>query len=45
MKNYSEEEKNLFNSLNRPIDNIDETLVSSIIDKLLDNKDLISIII
>ena len=39
MKDYTEEEKNLIKSLNRPIDNINETLVSSIVDKLLDNKD------
>ena len=39
MKKYTEEEKKLINSLNRPIDNVDETLVSSIVDKLLDNKD------
>lgn len=39
MKDYTEEEKNLINSLNRPINNIDEALVSSIVDKLLDNKD------
>ncbi len=38
MENYIEEEKNLINSLNRPIDNIDEALVSSIVNKLLDNK-------
>lgn len=36
---YTEEEKNLINSLNRPIDNINENLVKSIVDKLLDNKD------
>ena len=39
MKDYTEKEKNLINSLNRPIDNIDEALVNSIVDKLLDNKD------
>ena len=39
MKAYTEEEKNLIKSLNRPIDNINETLVSSIVGKLLDNKD------
>lgn len=39
MKDYTEEEKILINSLNRPIDNIDDTLVSSIVDKLLNNKD------
>ena len=39
MKAYTEEEKNLIKSLNRPIENINETLVSSIVDKLLDNKD------
>ena len=39
MKDYTEEEKNLIKSLNKPIDNINETLVSSIVDKLLDNKD------
>lgn len=38
MKDYTEEENNLMNSLNRPIDNIDESLVNSIVDKLLDNK-------
>lgn len=36
---YTEEEKNLINSLNRPIDNINENLVKSIVDKLLENKD------
>lgn len=35
---YTEEEKNLINSLNRPIDNINENLVKSIVDKLLENK-------
>ena len=39
MKAYTEEEKNLIKSLNRPIENINETLISSIVDKLLDNKD------
>lgn len=38
MKDYTEEEKNLIKSLNRPINNINEALVSSIVDKLLDNK-------
>ena len=36
---YTEEEKNLINSFNRPIDNINENLVKSIVDKLLENKD------
>lgn len=35
MKNYTEEEKNLISSLNKPIDNIDKSLVNSIIDKML----------
>lgn len=39
MKDYTDEENNLINYLHEPIDNIDETLVSSIIDKLFDNKD------
>ena len=39
MKNYTEEEKNLIKSLHEPIDDINEALVSSIVDKLLDNKD------
>lgn len=38
MKNYTEEEKNLIHSLHKPIDNIDETLISQIIDKMLNNK-------
>ena len=38
MQDYTEEEKNLINSLNRPINNIDETLVSSIVNKILENK-------
>lgn len=39
MKNYTEEEKKLINCLNRPIDNVDESLISSIIDKILYNND------
>ncbi len=38
MQDYTEEENNLISSLCKPIDNIDETLVSSIIDKLMNNK-------
>ena len=38
MQDYTEEENNLINSLCKPIDNIDETLVRSIIDKLMNNK-------
>lgn len=39
MKKYTKKENNLITSLHEPVDNIDETLVNSIIDKLLDNKD------
>ena len=37
MKNYTEDEKKLINSLNRPIENIDKSLVNSIVDKMLYN--------
>ncbi len=39
MKKYTEEEKNLIDSLNKPIDNVDESLVNSIVDKMLCNGD------
>ena len=38
MKDFTEEENNLIDSLCEPIDNIDQTLVNSIVNKLLDNK-------
>ena len=37
MKNYTEDEKKLINSLNRPIENIDKSLINSIVDKMLYN--------
>lgn len=39
MKKYTEEEKNLIQFLNKPNYAIDETLISSIIDKMLNNKE------
>ena len=38
MIEITEEENNLISSLNKPIDNIDENLVNSIVNKLLCNK-------
>lgn len=38
-KNYTKEEKNLIYYLNKPIANINDTLINSIINKMLNNKD------
>lgn len=39
MKKYTKKENNLITSLHEPVDNIDENLVNSIVDKLLNNND------
>lgn len=44
MKKYTDEETNLINSLNKPINNIDMTLVESVVNKLLLNKDCVELI-
>lgn len=44
MKNITTEELKIINSLNKPIDNIDMSLVNSIINKLLDSKNYIELI-
>ena len=39
MKSYTQKEKNLINSLYRPIDDVDESLIESIVDKMLYSND------